>query len=66
MNLQVNGQPREMPDDASLQELLDALDVAAAGTAVALNSEIISRGRYADTLLEEGDDIQVVHIVAGG
>lgn len=66
MNLQVNGQPREMPDDASLQELLDALDVAAVGTAVALNSEIISRGRYADTLLEEGDDIQVVHIVAGG
>jgi sulfur carrier protein len=66
MTLQVNGQPREMPDGASLQELLDALDTAVEGTAVARNSEIITRGRFADTLLEEGDDIQIVHIVAGG
>ncbi len=66
MNLRVNGEQREMPDGASLQELLEALDTAAAGTAVARNSEIIPRGDYADTLLEEGDDIQIVHIVAGG
>jgi thiamine biosynthesis protein ThiS len=66
MNLQVNGKPREMADGSDLQQLLDSIDAVTAGTAVALNSEIIPREHYDDTILQEGDDIVIVHIVAGG
>jgi sulfur carrier protein len=66
MNLRVNGQPREMPDGASLQDLLESLDAATVGTAVARNGEVVPRERHGDTALSDGDEIEIVHIVAGG
>lgn len=34
--------------------------------AVAVNTVFVPRGRYADTALQEGDAVDVVHPVAGG
>ena len=34
--------------------------------AVELNGEIVPRGKYAETILQDGDKVEIVHFVGGG
>ena len=56
MNVTVNGEARELRAGATVASVVEMLDVTpgARGVAVALDGEVVSRGRWADTLLSEG------------
>ena len=45
----VNGEYRELGDDATVETVVRELGVDARGTAVAVNGEVIPRGEWADT-----------------
>jgi thiazole synthase len=62
----VNGEYRELPDDATVQSVLEELGVARRGTAAALDGEVIPRGEWADTKLRDGQELEVLHAVQGG
>lgn len=66
MRISVNGRPREAGDDVSLTELVGQISDRTTGIAVALNSEVIPRGSWAETRLAEGDRVDVVTAVQGG
>jgi sulfur carrier protein len=66
MQVSVNGEPRRLPDDATVAELLAALGRGGRRVAVERNGEIVPRGRHADTRLADGDCIEVVVAVGGG
>ncbi len=66
MTISVNGESRNVPNDATLASLLDALDVRPDGTAVALNDDVVPRTRHADTTLHQGDRVEIIVAVAGG
>ena len=68
MNVTVNGQPREVGAGATVASVVEMLDVSpgARGVAVALNGEVVSRGRWADTQLSEGSMVEVVAAIQGG
>ncbi len=66
MTITVNGEAREIDDGATLASLLDALDVRRDGTAVALNDEVVPRGRHPQTALRAGDRLEIIVAVAGG
>jgi sulfur carrier protein len=66
VTITVNGEVREMDDDATLASLLDAWGVRRDGTAVALNDEVVPRGRHAQTALHDGDRLEIIVAVAGG
>ena len=66
MNIQVNGEEKEVGSGATLADLLDALGVVAEGLAVAINMEIVRRGEYASTKFSEGDEVEIVRAVGGG
>jgi len=66
MRIVVNGQPVEVSDGASLEQLLGELNVPRQFTAVALNREVAPRSGYATTILREGDRVEIVHPMAGG
>ena len=57
---------RDVADGATLDSLLDALDVRRDGTAVALNDDVVPRARHAHTVLQEGDCLEIIVAVAGG
>ena len=62
-----NGRPVELPDDATLTSLLDALGVPAkAVAAMEHNGEPVSRADQAARSLSDGDRIELVRAVAGG
>jgi sulfur carrier protein len=64
----VNGEPRELPPAATVASVVELLDVApgARGVAVALNGEVVSRGRWRETELSDGARIEVLAAIQGG
>lgn len=68
MNVTINGEPREIGDGATVASVVEMLDVApgARGVAVALDGEVVSRGRWAQTELSEGSTVEVVAAIGGG
>ena len=68
MIVTVNGEQRRLVDGATVASLVELLDVPAdaRGIAVALNGEVVSRGRWCETELAEGAQVEVVTAVQGG
>ena len=66
MKLWINGQSREFPALLTVASLVEALGYAGKRIAVECNGEIVARGRHAETVLAEGDRIEIVVAVGGG
>ncbi|UOS98279.1 sulfur carrier protein ThiS [Xanthomonas arboricola] len=66
MNIQLNGTPRDIPDDLLLATLLEQEGLAQRRVAVEINGEIVSRGRHATHPLRAGDVVEIVHALGGG
>lgn len=66
MQLIINGEERSFGELASLAALVEALGIKGDRVAVELNREIVTRGRWADTPLRDGDRLEIVHFVGGG
>ncbi len=64
--VQINGEPREIPEGMSVEALLRWLGVTAARVAVELNAAVVSRTRHATTTVSAGDTLEVVTFVGGG
>lgn len=69
MKLHVNGEERDFPNAASpfsLAALVEQLGMKPDRVAVELNRDIVPRDRWNETVLNEGDRLEVVHFVGGG
>ena len=66
MRVVVNGQPMEIREGLTLADLLRELGVRPAYTGVALNREVARKASYATTVLRQGDQVEIVHPMAGG
>lgn len=66
MQIEVNGKPREVDDGMTVAALLSELEVTQPQVAVELNLEVVPRSRHAETLLQQGDRLEVVTLVGGG
>jgi sulfur carrier protein len=62
----VNGEYRELPENATVLSVVEELGVAGRGTAVAVDGEVIPRGEWAGTSLRDGQELEVLHAVQGG
>jgi sulfur carrier protein len=66
MTIIVNGEPKQCPDGATLAEFIEHLELKGDRVAVELNRQIAARGKWSDTILSEGDRLEIVHFVGGG
>jgi len=66
MNLYLNGEPASAPPGCTVAAFLESLGLPQKGVAVERNREIVPKSRYVDTLLAEGDRIEIVQFVGGG
>ena len=63
MNIQLNGEDREIPDNSTAQELVEQLGLIGKRLAMEVNREIVPRSAYATTILKQGDEIEIVHAI---
>ena len=66
MRLTVNGEVKEVADQATLAGLLASLGIEARRVAVERNLEIAPRSLWASIRLEDGDRLEIVQFVGGG
>jgi thiamine biosynthesis protein ThiS len=66
MEIIFNGKPREIQASISIQEFLDQLRLDCLQVVVEYNRNIIPRQRLAETVLNRGDTLEVIHFVGGG
>lgn len=66
MNIHLNGEPREVPENLTLSALLAWLNLPVDRVAVERNREIAVRSTWAETFIQPGDHLEVVHFVGGG
>jgi sulfur carrier protein len=66
MQVQVNDQPTELPDAATVADLLCRLDLPGTRCAVEVNQVLVRRVDHAGHRLADGDRIEVVTLVGGG
>ena len=69
MTLHINGDERTFPDSSTpftLAALIETLGMKSDRVAVELNRDIVSRDHWPETLLKDGDRLEIVHFVGGG
>ena len=66
MQLQINGQPRELPDGLTVAALLTLLQIKALRVAVEVNARVVVKSRHGETALKPGDQVEIVTFVGGG
>ena len=66
MKVTANGDPVELDEGATVDDLLKALGLGGKWVIVERNREPVERAHMAVTVLAEGDRIELVRAVAGG
>ena len=66
MQILLNGDSLELPDGATVADLLVRLDLTGRRVAVERNLDIVPRSQHATTALVDGDRLEVVHAIGGG
>ncbi|HKA03868.1 MAG TPA: sulfur carrier protein ThiS [Acidimicrobiales bacterium] len=62
----VNGEDWELPTEATISEVLDALGQGPQGVAVAVNCEVVPRSAWPRTAVRAGDQVEVLKAAQGG
>ena len=65
MKITLNGEPRDLPEGATIHALLAELKLTPDKVAVELNRRLVRAAAYG-TPLNEGDVVEVVTFVGGG
>jgi sulfur carrier protein len=67
MIITVNGDPADVPDDTSLEALLIRSGHSVRrGLAIAMNGEVVPRGRWAAQRVSPGDVVELLAATQGG
>ena len=66
MTIQLNGEPHDVPEQISVNRLLETLKIDPRRVAVEHNRLVVRKAAYASTVVSEGDEVEVVNFVGGG
>ena len=66
MTITLNGDRYDIPAPVTVTALLASLDIDARRVAVEHNLVILKRTAFNDTLVREGDHVEIVNFVGGG
>ncbi|HEY0004582.1 MAG TPA: sulfur carrier protein ThiS [Pyrinomonadaceae bacterium] len=66
MRIEINGEPRDVPEPVTLSELVRHLALAPERLAIERNREVVRRADWPQTQIQAGDRLEIVHFVGGG
>jgi sulfur carrier protein len=66
MRLIINGKDQTFVESITLAQLVEQLGMKGDRVAVELNREIVPRAQWPETMLNDGDQVEIVHFVGGG
>ena len=66
MTIRLNGDPHDIPGPLSVSALLQHLDIDARRVAVELNLSVVKKAAYDSSVINDGDEVEIVNFVGGG
>jgi thiamine biosynthesis protein ThiS len=66
MTITLNGEPFELAAPVTVAELLSRLEIDARRVAVEHNITVLKRAAFADIVVRDGDQVEIVNFVGGG
>lgn len=66
MEIFVNGEPRQVAEQYTIEQLIADLELVDRRLAVEVNLEIVPRSSHESHLLQSGDKVEIVHAIGGG
>lgn len=66
MQITLNGDPYELAAPLTVADLLARLDIDARRVAVEHNLVVLKRGAFERTMVQAGDQVEIVNFVGGG
>ncbi len=66
VQFKLNGERQETAEELSVAELLERFELARRRVAVAINSEVVPKSRFAEVRIQNGDAVEVIQAVGGG
>ncbi len=66
VNLLINGDPRSVPSDCTVAELIDTLGLETRRIAIAVNRDVVPRSAFATHRLAADDRVEILEAVGGG
>lgn len=66
MKIVLNGENTEVSDSASIQALVDHLEIGGRRIAVEVNEAIVPRSEHGSHQLSPDDRVEIVHAIGGG
>ncbi|NUU02043.1 sulfur carrier protein ThiS [Herbaspirillum robiniae] len=66
MQIELNGKLHPLPDGATLEQLIAALELTGKAVAVAVNRQVVPAQSWAGRALVDADRVDVVRAIGGG
>ena len=66
MKLTLNGEETTLPDGVTVARMLEQLQVRPERVVVEVNLTILKRAQHPETVLKDGDQVEIVQLVGGG
>ncbi|MBN1866474.1 sulfur carrier protein ThiS [Candidatus Sumerlaeota bacterium] len=66
MNIVLNGEDFDAPEGATVQVILERVDLAGKRVAVLVDDQVVRKAAFAETPVREGARIEIVQMVGGG
>jgi len=66
VTIHLNGERYEVPESLTVDALLARLEIDGRRVAVELNEFVVKKAAYAETVVNDGDAVEVVNFVGGG
>jgi sulfur carrier protein len=64
--IKVNGKEMDFKGGNTVRDLLDMCKFTFPHIVVKINGKVIMREQYAEAAINDGDDVQVIHLIGGG
>jgi len=66
LTITLNGEPYELDQPVTLTALLERLRIDPRRVAIEHNLTVVRRAHYGDTVVSDGDQVEIVNFVGGG
>jgi sulfur carrier protein len=66
MNCTVNGQPRELAPDTTIDQLIEQLGLSGSICAAEVDKKIVPKRERSSFVIQDGQSIEIVTLVGGG
>jgi len=66
MTLTINGKIMDLPDGMTITQFLEEKNLRPRSVVVELNRVIIERDKYAETVLNDKDEVEIMRFIGGG